>query len=121
MFSKWCKSILISLLLVMIILPTEEDGVFASVLLPVASQNQRLTIKNKIAEQEKIAEPEISGVDESATFARSRCDFLDLVFDIGYHQNFFRIILFSKHNLGRDDIFQFLLSYFLLNLPPPVV
>ncbi|GEM_PF-4373284 len=120
MLANRCKSLLISLLLVILLLPTEEDGVFASVLLPFAPQHHHLTIKKKIAEQEKIAEPEISGVDESATFARSRCDFLDLVFDIGYHQNFFRIVLFSKHNLGRDDIFQFLLSYFLLNLPPPV-
>jgi hypothetical protein len=120
MLAAWCKNLLIALILVMIVLPTEEDGVFASVFLPISKDAHHVASKKKAPTEEKLVEPEISGVDESATFVRNRCDFLDLVVDSNYNQSISNSFSFTKPHLGRDDIHHFLLSDFLLNLPPPV-
>lgn len=121
MLAAWCKNLLISLILVMIIMPTEEDGVFASVFLPITPATHHLASRKQTPTQPTLAEPEISSVDESATFVRNRCDFLDLVVDSHYNQNLANASFYIQPHLGRDDLHHFLLSYFLLNLPPPIV
>lgn len=102
-------------------MPTEEDGVFASVFLPSTPDTSHIATKKKILAPDTLAETEITGDEESATFVRNRCDFLDLVVDSIYNQNISHSSSFSQPHLGRDDLHHFLLSYFLLNLPPPIV
>jgi hypothetical protein len=121
MFGKWFSRILIGLLVAMILLPTEEDGVFASVFLSVPAPSTHQTIKKKANAQDELVDPEFIGVDESATFVRNRCDFLDLVVDSEYNERFIRSFSFAKILPGRDDFHDFLLSDFLLSLPPPIV
>ncbi len=121
MFSSWFKNSLIALVLLAIAVPTEENSFFSADFFKVANQKFHFSIPQKHNTTDSLSEPEISSVDESATFVRSRCDFLDLVIGSDYSETFVRSFSFTKSHSGRDDIHHFLLSDFLLSLPPPIV
>lgn len=112
---KW----IILMLCAFIILPTEDDGVFNSIFLSKATHHHTLKKKAQIAD--KLAEPVINGIDETANFVRSRCDFLDILIESSVPEHFNRFYTFSQFSLGQDSLSSSLLSDLLLNLPPPLV
>lgn len=97
------------LLSLMLFLPTEADGGFDSVFLFSPSQAANTQIDASFS---------IDGED-FANFARSRCDFLDLVLGDSPKEQFETIYNVASFDDRKDHIHISLLSFLLLNLPPP--
>ncbi|MCW7469724.1 hypothetical protein [Leptospira kanakyensis] len=71
-------------------------------------------------ENTEINDPRISAIDDSATLSRSRADFLDF-FNESRSDILSESLLISYIDLISDGTFvPNLLSYLLLNIPPPI-
>ncbi len=123
MLGRYLQKIIILALASVILLPTEEDGVFDSIFLGL-NQSDRFHLSYHTKTKsipDTVASTEITGADDSAaTLARSRCDFLDLVFQNNTQNYDLRLYFYSQLLLNREAGYSYLLSYFLLNLPPPI-
>jgi hypothetical protein len=111
--------ILVTLIVMTITLPSDEDGVFGSVFLDSPPIKSQVSVKKKAVAEDTLSEPEFLGVDESATFVRNRCDFCDLVFESSYGHKVTPYFYFSTLSRNRGHFISSLLSDFLLSLPPP--
>lgn len=71
-------------------------------------------------EETKIDDPRISAIDDSATLSRSRADFLDF-FNESKSDILSESLLISYIDLISEGTYvPNLLSYLLLNIPPPI-
>lgn len=105
-----------------ILLPTEEDGVFDSAFLDLKSATiSHKSLSATKSEHHSVSDPELVGMDDNALFTRSRCDFLDLVFENFFTLSQTKFLHFSNISISHTFHISSLLSDLLLNLPPPIV
>ena len=120
MLRKIIQNLLIVILTTFILLPTEQDGGFDSIFLPSTTANKVHT-KNNHKTKDVVEAVEYLDSETVANFVRNRCDYLDLVYD-GFSENHFHFGFISSYfSLRSDRSHTFLLSFLLLNLPPPIL
>lgn len=113
---------IVLMLSAVILLPTEEDGVFDSAFLDLKSATiSHKSLSATKSEHHSVSDPELVGMDDNALFTRSRCDFLDLVFENFFTLSQTKFLHFSNISISHTFHISSLLSDLLLNLPPPIV
>ncbi|MCZ8155058.1 MAG: hypothetical protein O9264_02990 [Leptospira sp.] len=118
MLGRIVQNLLIVLLTTFILLPTEADGVFDSVFLTSLSP-QISHVKHDLKDSQILESNEFLDSEVIGNLVRSRCDYLDLVYDGLSHNQITAHFHYTYFTLRKDRSHSFLLSFLLLNLPPP--